>query len=213
MAITIEKAIVPITIGAAVLGIWAALRKPSQAPIVVQGGGGNLVFPQVGLDDTAGASPSSGQVTQAFGSPSSQTPVDGGPATMVGSGVQGTPSYPSAYASGLPSTYFSALPSWKNGVLRHIANAFNLPSGMSQNSAKNGCSGGCGGCGTSSKCKSGSMVPNKLQDGSGDCYAPLYSVPSATPAEWGNFISYSVEKQIIPVDPSAVGVVPDFMVH
>lgn len=217
----IQKIAIPIGIGAAIIGVWAALRKQTPSQIVVQGSssGGTVGAPQIPLltpitipleggppDPAAegqygGLSPS--YVAAGFGSPLSQGPITG--ATWNGTGLQGTPSYRSDYSQALPRNYISALPPWKK---RPSLQAAQARAGVSLNPDQKaggcGCGGGCGGGGSTGTCPVGKQC-NGLIDGAGAGFQPLWQKPTVPGLAFRNGVVYSVETQIVQPSPASYG--------
>lgn len=222
----IERIVIPITIGAAVIGIWAAFRSGgSAAPVVVQSSPAPLQIPEVAPADevlidpsgysgsNAGASPSRGYTNRGYKNPLQQAPI-GPSGTYDGTGQQGTPAYSSGFDDGmLPMAYVSQQPPWKNGQLAAIARAAGFTPQSTAVPTGSGC--GCGG-GDSCASKNGGKCPvsrncASLMDGGGAGFLPLYQQPAAAPASWANGLVYSVETQIVP-SPASMGVGHDHSV-
>jgi hypothetical protein len=186
---TIQKYAVPLTIGAAIVGIWAALRKTgaptasvtgaSGVPAGLGAGNGSITIPAVaplaeqlidpsGLTGTAagpGYWTNSDHIARGYQNPLSQLPI-GGPMLLNGTGLQGTPASESNYANGwLPTGYVSALPPWKNGELASILSSMGYTPGRSSNTSTGSGDGGSG-CGCGGACGEGGKTG---KSGSGRC--------------------------------------------
>lgn len=215
----IERVLIPLTIGGAVLGIWAALRGSGSSPTIVESSGASpLQLPQIaplgetlvdpaGLSGSdAGAAPSRGYTNAGYRRPQRQAPI-GPSGTLNGTGLQGTPAYAPSFDDGLlPNQYTSQMAPWLNGQLAAIAAAAGWTPASTQvptpGAAGCGCGGSCNG-GKSGKCPNSQNCAS-LMDGGGAGFLPLYASPIAAPAAWGNGLVYSVETQI----PSPAAVAP-----
>lgn len=224
----LQRVAIPLGIGAAVIGIWAALRTKNPSVQVSTTAGGvpastpNLAVPAIAPLEETLIDPSSltgpGAGTNIGTDPAynqtawlnrySQQPIAGGPTLNLGTGLQGTPKFPSNYNDGwLPSKYISALAPWNNGELAAIVaeSGWTPAQNASKSSGKGSGCGGCQGCSGGPKTSNcpGSKNCNGMLDGAGVPFQGLYVPQTAPPAAYPNTVLYSVEQQI--VNPAAMG--------
>jgi hypothetical protein len=208
----IEKIVIPLTIGAAVLGIWAALRKPGVTVVSTGAGAGVSLAPVAPLlslnlepgDDAAGHNIGTHPAYNraALSDRLNQSPVPINVNVMLdGTGLQGTPAFPSLSRRDgfMPPEYVSALSPWNNASMRSLAKSFGFSPPAGDSHSDCGCGGGCGGGSKSGK--GGCNNPkqdNKFLGGSGRCLAPLYSQPTASTQQKVDSILYATEIQYAP---------------
>ncbi len=225
---TNDKILIPLSVAGIVVAVWAALRKPAaivvQQPALASGNGADTFsFPTIapleivtsdpstnaGTDAGTGIGTNVTYVQAAQAAPAVQAPVTGGstPVTQNGTGLQGTPAYPSNYAAALPARFTSQLPPWKNGQLQALAKAggFTPPASTQATVATGGCGGGCGSSKKRGRCTN---VPVAKSLDQANDFLPLYARPAASPTEAGNTAVYGYATHH-PNPNSTMGVAPD----
>lgn len=227
----LERFVMPLTIGAAVLGVWAALRNRNVAPVNV-----TVAAPQPSAaslyssiaDETGAAGggfgTSAAYVAAGYASPQVQAPIQtaAAPVTATGSGKQGSPRWRAGYTQGLPLRYTSNLPPWKNAHMARIAT--DEPSGFTGGNGGGGggrgrgggCGCGCGGGGDCVGCSAaayrqqgyGSPNPNIFLDGAGGNFVPIHTAPTIPPGSVDNAAGWQRQWRI--KSPNEHGAEPDF---
>ena len=215
-----EKLVLPLSIVASVIAIWAFLRKtPTQALVSQPYSGGNLTLPPVPPLSSSiyypGESPGGGYGTDpAVVSAASSDPYNftiNVPINLTNNPWAGT----------YPPKLVENLPPWKNGrwaaflqsLLQAGVPASDISTGSHGKPPSNGSAGGCGGkcgggCGGSSNGCSAPRTQNKMPDGSGACYGPLYNGAPAAPPQL-TILGYSVETSYPLANPQAAP--PDYL--
>lgn len=175
-----EKYAFPVIVGAAILGIWAALRKPGSSP---------AGYTTAGLASSGAGLPPIPPAMGQYLAPVPSTAPSIAPAG-AGSGqnrsiinlVQSSPWNPNPFSNGgFPPAQWTYNQPPAGDWNKHIAGLV----ASSQEPASGGC-GGCSGCGSKSggsKCAARSdNTNNRFSDGRGGCLTTKPKVGDTTPA-------------------------------